>query len=539
MVEANEEVLIDDLGLLFAVLPTHVSEWIISFENYIDLLEVSMDLGRPARCWFPEGDIIANKEITREDINLVLSKLKSFGDDNRAGIDRTLHRVSCMRNRNGDVVGLSCRVGRAVFGAIKVIEDLILDGKSVLLLGRPGVGKTTMLREVARTLADKAGKRVIVVDTSNEIAGDSDIPHSAIGLARRMQVKSPIHQHSVMIEAVENHMPQAIVIDEMGTEQEALAARSIAEKGVQLIATAHGNTMDNLIMNPTLCELLGGIQSVVLGDEEARRRGSRKTILERKAPATFDALVEIQDWHTIALHIDLSDKVDALLRGFSVSPEIRTMNGAEFVTTEGDSVRLNSSNNDGFFSKNSSRANGIKSIASNDYNQRSSNMNNRNGVKFNTLRVFPYGVSRERLINGANNLGVELDMVSNAIDSDTILTTKAQYKKKSEMIRLAQEKGIPIYVLRRNTQAQIDWFLKGSRYSDSNNRMEKTEQAVEEAESAVLEVLNGEESVELTPQTSYIRRLQHLAADRYNINSVSMGKDPNRRVIFWSNNGGF
>ena len=441
-----------------------------------------------------------------------------------------------MRNRNGDIVGLSCRVGRAVFGAIKIIEDLMLDGKSVLLLGRPGVGKTTMLREVARTLADTAGKRVIVVDTSNEIAGDSDIPHAAIGLARRIQVKSPFYQYSVMIEAVENHMPQVIVIDEMGTEQEAIAARSIAEKGVQLIATAHGNTLENLIMNPTLNELLGGIQSVVLGDEEAKRRGSRKTTLERKAPATFDALVEIQDWHTIALHIDLSDKVDALLRGFSINPEIRSVVGGEFVITTGEPVSLNSTRNGEFFPKNTHKLNDMDSRMNYDSINGSSNSRKQNDIKLSTLRVFLYGVSRERLINGASNLSIKLDIVENAIDSNMVLTTKTQYKKKSNMLRLAQEKGIPVYVLRRNTQTQIDWFLKGSHYSEVDNRRSRTEHALEDAENAVLKVLGGEESAELTPQSSYIRRLQHLAADRYNINSVSMGKDPNRRVVFWSKN---
>ncbi|GAI36366.1 unnamed protein product, partial [marine sediment metagenome] len=244
-------------------------------------------------------------------------------DDNRAGIERTLHRISAIRNRKGRIVGLTCRVGRAVFGTIKIIEDLVQSGKSVLLLGRPGVGKTTMLREVARVLADDLNKRVIIVDTSNEIAGDGDIPHPAIGHARRMQVTTPTKQHAVMIEAVENHMPEVIVIDEIGTELEAQAARTIAERGVQLIGTAHGNTLENLMMNPTLCDLIGGIQTVTLGDEEAKRRGTQKSILERMSPPTFDIVVEIQEWDKVAIHPDVGQAVDATLRGQPTATETR------------------------------------------------------------------------------------------------------------------------------------------------------------------------------------------------------------------------
>ena len=190
-------------------------------------------------------------------------------------------------------------------------------------MGRPGIGKTTMLREAARVLADDLGKRVVVVDTSNEIAGDGDIPHPAIGKARRMQVRTPSLQHEVMIEAVENHMPQVIVIDEIGTELEAQAARTIAERGVQLIGTAHGNNLDNLMLNPTLSDLIGGIQTVTLGDEEARRRRTQKSVLERKAPPTFDVIIEIQDRERVTVHADVADTVDSMLRGDQVAPELR------------------------------------------------------------------------------------------------------------------------------------------------------------------------------------------------------------------------
>ncbi|TMB48774.1 MAG: AAA family ATPase, partial [Chloroflexi bacterium] len=284
----------DDLDALMASLPTEIVERLRSFADRSDLLEVVMDLGRRPEARFVHGEeVLLDREIGDPDIGHVVNHIGVFGDDNRAGIERTLHRISAIRNRAGKVVGLTCRIGRAVFGTIEIIRDIVESGRSILLLGRPGVGKTTMLREVARVLADDLGKRVVVVDTSNEIAGDGDIPHPGIGDARRMQVRTPTEQHAVMIEAVENHMPEVIVIDEIGTELEAAAARTIAERGVQLVGTAHGNTLDNLMLNPTLSDLVGGIQTVTLGDEEARRRGTQKTVLERKAPPTFDVVVEI------------------------------------------------------------------------------------------------------------------------------------------------------------------------------------------------------------------------------------------------------
>ena len=313
-----------DLEALLTVLPDEIVGKLKDRNDIENLLEIVLDLGRLPLARFPQQEIpLSSNEVTNQDLSNVVSKIGAFGADNRAGIERTLHRISCLRNREGKIVGLTCRVGRAIFGTIKIVEDLIMSGSSILLLGRPGVGKTTMLREVARVLADDAQRRVVVVDTSNEIAGDGDIPHPAIGKSRRMQVGSPALQHSVMIEAVENHMPEVIVIDEMGSELEAAAARTIAERGVQLIATAHGNTLNNLVLNPTLSDLVGGIQSVTLGDEEARRRGTRKSILERKAPPTFEVVIEIQGWNGVVVHENVSSKVDALLRGSSITPEVR------------------------------------------------------------------------------------------------------------------------------------------------------------------------------------------------------------------------
>ncbi|MBM3940580.1 MAG: AAA family ATPase, partial [SAR202 cluster bacterium] len=326
------QVATDDLRTLLDTLPPAVQN-AVDTEGHTDkLLEIVMDLGRLPEARYADREVdLGNEEATEADLDWVTARIGVFGDDNRAGIERTLHRISAIRNRTGKVVGLTSRVGRAVFGTARVVEDLVLSGKSVLLLGRPGVGKTTMLREVARVLADQAHKRVIIVDTSNEIAGDGDIPHPAIGRARRMQVRTPALQHAVMIEAVENHMPEAIIIDEMGTEQEAAAARTIAERGVQLIATAHGNTLENLLVNPTLADLVGGVHTVTLSDEEARRRRTQKTILERRAPPTFDVLVEIQSWSKVTVHLDVARTVDQILRGAPIFPETRTLDARGLV----------------------------------------------------------------------------------------------------------------------------------------------------------------------------------------------------------------
>ena len=319
-----QKVITDDLDALLDILPPHIRQPLCPQQDISDLLDVVLDLGRHPEARFPQREVVlSHQEVNEQDIDYVTSRISSFGGDNRAGIERTLHRISAIRNRKGRIVGLTCRLGRAVFGTMKIIEDLIRSGKSTMLLGRPGVGKTTMLREVARVLADDVGKRVIIVDTSNEIAGDGDIPHPAIGHARRMQVTTPSMQHAVMIEAVENHMPEVIVIDEIGTELEAQAARTIAERGVQLVGTAHGNTLENLMMNPTLCDLIGGIQTVTLGDEEAKRRGTQKSILERTAPPTFDIVVEIQEWDKVAIHPDVGEAVDAILRVQPVATETR------------------------------------------------------------------------------------------------------------------------------------------------------------------------------------------------------------------------
>ena len=308
------------------LLPQPLRQQLADPERRRQLLEVILDLGRVPEARYPDQAIpLGEQPVAREDLAAVLARLGPFGGDNRAGIERTLHRISAIRNRTGEVVGLTCRVGRAVFGTVALVRDLLDSGQSLLLMGRPGVGKTTALREIARVLADDLGRRVVVIDTSNEIAGDGDIPHPAIGRARRMQVARPELQHQVMIEAVENHMPEVIVIDEIGTELEAQAARTIAERGVMLVATAHGNALENLIRNPTLSDLVGGIQSVTLGDEEARRRRTQKTVLERAAEPTFAMAVEMHSHQRWLVHRDVASTVDRMLRGQAARPQVREL----------------------------------------------------------------------------------------------------------------------------------------------------------------------------------------------------------------------
>ena len=499
-----QKVITDDLDALLDILPPPIRQPLCQQKDISELLEVVLDLGRPPEARFPQREIVLNpKEVSEQEIDYVASRVSSFGDDNRAGIERTLHRISAIRNRKGRIIGLTCRVGRAVFGTIKVIEDLVESGKSVLLLGRPGVGKTTMLREVARVLADDLKKRVIIVDTSNEIAGDGDIPHPAIGHARRMQVTTPTMQHAVMIEAVENHMPEVIVIDEIGTELEAQAARTIAERGVQLVGTAHGNTLENLMMNPTLADLIGGIQTVTLGDEEAKRRGTQKSILERTSPPTFDVVVEIQDWDKVAIHPDVGQAVDANLRGQPIATETRWLDEAGEVKIERE-VPVTPA---------------TKAVKRKQL------------VKENKLpKLYLFGVNRGRLQQMARETQLSPDIVSNLNDANLFITSKSYYRRKPQIIRDAEVASLPIYVLKSNTPPQIRQLLNTIYPTGSTSKADSLRLALNEAEEAVTKVKTGQQAIELSPQSAYIRRLQHLIAKRNELASQSTGKDPNRRV---------
>jgi stage III sporulation protein SpoIIIAA len=500
-----QKVITDDLDALLNILPPHIRQPLSQQEDVSQLLEVILDLGRSPEARFPQREVVlSSKEVDEADIDYVVARVSSFGDDNRAGIERTLHRISAIRNRKGRIVGLTCRVGRAVFGTIKVIEDLIQTGKSVLLLGRPGIGKTTMLREVARVLAGDINKRVVIVDTSNEIAGDGDIPHPAIGEARRMQVKTPTMQHAVMIEAVENHMPEVIVIDEIGTELEAQAARTIAERGVQLVGTAHGNTLENLMMNPTLADLVGGIQSVTLGDEEAKRRGTQKSILERKSPPTFDIVVEIQERDRVAIHPDVGQAVDAILRHHPVATEVRWLDEAGEVKIEKQAP---------------------PTVAK--------AVRKRQPREGETPKLYLFGVNQGRIEQVAKEMRLDLNIVNNLKDASLLVTSKSYYRRRPQKVKDAESRGLPVYVLRSNTPAQVRQLLDTLYPSLDTGKADRLKLALSEAEEAVERVKIGRGVIELSPQSAYIRRLQHLVAERASLFSKSLGKDPHRRVTIY------
>ena len=509
-----------DLQLLIDVIPERIREFLLSHEKFDELLEVVLDIGRqPEARFLGKNQILDFGEVTQEDIDKSISKIGLFGADNRAGIERTLHRISAIRNRSGKVIGITFRVGRAVYGTIKIIEDLILSNKNVLLLGKPGVGKTTMLREVARVLADDADKRVIVVDTSNEIAGDGDIPHRAIGRARRMQVPSPREQHGVMIEAVENHMPEVIIIDEIGTELEANAARTIAERGVQLVATAHGNELENLIMNPTLSDLVGGIQTVTLGDIEAKRRGSQKTVLERNAPPTFDILVEIQGWNIVTVHDDVAATVDKMLRKRTVSAEVRAM-------SDDGELNRHTYSDDKYLKDNGNVNTHLQSL---DGPQNTTHMNETRTI----TSVLPYGVNRGRVEQVIKAMNAPLSLVGDMKTADLVVTTKNYHRRGTQALHKAEKMGKPVFVLRRNTVNQIEQFVKAVVRNDEGRSLSNADRslAVLEAERAIHGLNDGGHEIELKPQNSHIRRLQHQIANQYGLESSSIGIEPNRRVI--------
>ncbi|MGH2499623.1 MAG: R3H domain-containing nucleic acid-binding protein [Candidatus Limnocylindria bacterium] len=503
----SERVATDDLDALVRALPADLAQRVLSLDGLDGLLEIVMDLGRlPEARFTGREEILSQREVGAEDLAYVISRIGQFGGDNRAGIERTLHRISALRNRAGKAVGLTLRVGRAVYGTMEVIRDVVEAGRSILLLGRPGVGKTTLLREVARVLADEVDKRVVVVDTSNEIAGDGDIPHPGIGRARRMQVAAPALQHAVMIEAVENHMPEVVVIDEIGTEQEAAAARTIAERGVQLVATAHGNTLENLMLNPTLSDLVGGIQTVTLSDEEARRRGTQKSVLERKAPPTFQVLVEIQTYHRVALYHDVAQTVDAILLGLPVAPEIRARAASgEVVVTETAASRH----------------------AAEVVERRSTPRTPQGPRAGETVRVYPFGLSWSRLEEAARGLGLPIAIVREPEDADVVLTLKNYYRRKTPRLRNAESAGVPIYIARSNSTSQIASALTGLfelRRGPEEDALEETREAIESM------AAGAREEVELQPQNAYVRKLQHELIERASLSSRSTGHEPYRRV---------
>jgi stage III sporulation protein SpoIIIAA len=573
----------DDLDALLQVLPPRVEEAVRAANHGDDLLEIVMDLGRVPEARFVDHELVLSpEEVTQEDLDHVIVRISEFTGDNRAGIERTLHRISAIRNRQGKVIGLTCRVGRAVYGVIEIVEDIMKSGHSILLLGRPGVGKTTLLREAARVLSEK--RRVVVVDTSNEIGGDGDIPHPAIGRARRMQVADPALQHEVMIEAVENHMPQVIVIDEIGREQEATAARTIAERGVQLVGTAHGNSLENLLINPTLSDLVGGIESVTLSDEEARRRGTQKAVLERRAPPTFDVLIELQDRQRLAVHPSVAAAVDALLRGRMPQPEIRWVDEAGVVQVEaqvlpgaamGNGDRGLGNGGAAFGSRGDwglgtggaaygSRGAAGGSLAFGSREERETGMGRLpferhaertaerglgtgerglgDGVlpgaavpagavtrQRPALRVYPYGVGRSRLVQAAQNLGVPLTVVDGLEQANAVVTLKNYYRKHPQPIAEAERRRVPVYVLRSNTVNQMEAIL-GDIFGVPVEYEDPMSRAVSETQEAIRRVLGGSAAEELPPAGPDVRRMQHEMARSANLVSHSYGSEPRRRV---------
>jgi stage III sporulation protein SpoIIIAA len=522
-----------DLQLLIDILPERIRRALHEVD-LDDLIEIVLDLGRIPEARFSEGEILelGNQQVTLEEIHHVVKHMGYFTSDNRAGIPRTLHRISAMRNRQGDIVGLTCRVGKVVTGTVDPIQDIIQSGKSVLLLGRPGVGKTSRLREIAMLLSGEAKKRVVIVDTSNEIAGDGDIPHPAVGRARRIQVPHRERQKETMIEAVQNHTPEVIIVDEIGTEDEALASRTIAERGVILVATAHGHTLENLIKNPMLSDLVGGIQTVTLGDDEARRRATQKTIQERAKKPTFDICIEIRDRYTLAVYPDVAEAVDHLLRGWTLFPEIRKVDSAT----------------------------GTTKVLKTDFEVMPGHIMDTEPEAFNPggkylehprdeaalpvgeeeFRVFLYGVSKSYLDRILERLNLhQIRTTKNVYDANAVIAIKANARPGSKILKLAQDYEVPVFYAKTNTMPQIQRALREALDGDagafagqiSHTPFEdEMEQALREAQEAIDTVQSEDIAVELAPRRSYIRRIQHELVEKHMMTSVSIGDEPNRRL---------
>ena len=526
----------NDLDRLTEVLPDKVRRH-ITYEKMEDVIEIVLDIGRTPEIRHSGGKIeyLGSEFVDENDIDFITSRIQEFTSDNRSGIPGTLHRISAIRNRQGKVIGLTCRIGRVVTGTIACIKDICLMNKSILFLGRPGVGKTTKLREISRLVADELAKRVVIVDTSNEIAGDGDTPHPAIGHARRMQVTQPQYQKDIMIEAVENHTPEVIVVDEIGTEEEAQAARTIAERGVMLIATAHGNSLENLIKNPTLSDLVGGIQSVTLGDDEAKRRASQKTVLEREKQPTFDVVIEILDRNTLAVYKNTAEAVDYILRGWPIRPEIRKVDKS-YESEIQQPVQV----------KEEPAITDIpKEI--NKLEQKIQPESNTDSLKFSFSRqkyveevkgykkIYLYAVSRSIVEKSIERLNLNAEITRNLDDADIVIAHKNFIKGGAKVLSTANDYRLQIFYVKTNSMAQIQKVLKEALdITETSETLfgyyDAAEKALDEAKAAINKILAGAEHVELTPQNQQIRKLQHELVEQHNMMSKSVGEGEQRHL---------
>ncbi len=526
----------NDLDRLTEVLPEKVKKH-ITYEKMEDVIEIVLDIGRTPEIRHAGGKIeyLGDEFVTEDDINYITSRIQDFTSDNRSGIPGTLHRISAIRNRQGKIIGLTCRIGRVVTGTIACIKDICMMNKSILFLGRPGVGKTTKLREISRLVADELGKRVVIVDTSNEIAGDGDTPHPAIGHARRMQVTQPQYQKDIMIEAVENHTPEVIVVDEIGTEEEAQAARTIAERGVMLIATAHGNSLENLIKNPTLSDLVGGIQSVTLGDDEAKRRASQKTVLEREKQPTFDVVIEILDRNTLAVYKNTAEAVDYILRGWPIRPEIRKVDKSY----EGELPKQETA----------SKTEPTLSDIPKEINRldKSVSEHNTDSLKFSFSRqkyvdevkgfkkIYLYAVSRSIVEKVIERLNLNAEITRNLDEADIVIAHKNFIKGGARVLSIANDYRLQIFYVKTNSMAQIQKVLKEAlQITEASETLlgyyDDTEKALDETKDAINKILAGAQQMELSPQNPHIRKLQHELVEQHNLKSISIGEGSNRHL---------
>jgi stage III sporulation protein SpoIIIAA len=527
----------DGLIQFLDVLPAVVRDRLDKAGEPEKLVEVVLDYGRPLEARYRDRtERWADLIVSEHDLEFVSKSIGEFGTDNRAGIERTLHRISAIRNRHGKVIGLTCRVGRALEGTIDMIDDIVRSGKSILLLGKPGVGKTTKLREVARVLADEVNKRVVIVDTSNEIAGDGDIPHAGIGAARRMQVRIAAEQHAVMIEAVENHMPEVIVIDEIGTEAEAQASRTIAERGVQLVGTAHGQTLENLMLNPTLADLIGGIQAVTLSDTEAQRRGTQKTVLERKAPPTFDVVIELLDYDKLAVHHDVMKTVDMILRGIAPRPEIRVRTGAgetEVVQQEETANVDDPAFNQRFPAlarRPAAAPPERQKVAPGAPGPSSPTVAAAPGEdQAGVVRIYPYGIARTRLERAIREKRAPAYVTNDLNEADAVMAIRSTVQAKPRRLRDLAGRPVNTVVVKSNTFSQIATALDDI-LRQATEGTQAEQQALDEASAAIEKVISSGQAFDLTPASAPVRKAQHRLAEANRLASESVGEEPNRRL---------